>query len=178
MNKLSPKTKSKEKSKNKSPKQDSHIMYSDYGYINIDKQAYEDKNTHIAFSKNDSKTSKKLEGKISKQSLVDKITINLKTLYGTRKTHTFLVNIRDKISSLIDRLVEEEFLSNEKTKWSSNYQYRIVSTNGLIKELNQSKTFIEEEIKNGFTLILAYPSKLLFSETMKHTGIYVIIFIV
>jgi hypothetical protein len=175
MNKQSPK--SKDKPKTKSPKQDKQIMYSEYGYINVDKQALDDKNTHISFSKNDKKDNKKLEGTISKTSLCDKITINLKTLYGSRRTHIISVNIRDKISTVIDKLVEDEFLSNEKTKWNPQYQYRIVTTNGLIKELNPAKTFIEEEIKNDFTLILANPNKLIFSEIMKHTGIYVSVFI-
>ena len=145
-------------------------LYSDLGYIEVDPVDFEDTSiTHLCFEKK----IHKIEGKISKKTLTETINVNLKTLYGNRKTYTFEVSIKSKISVLIDKLVEEESKIDEKQKWNPYFQYRLISTNGLIKELNPFLSFIEEEIKNNFTLILASPFKIYFSETMKHTGIYV-----
>lgn len=145
-------------------------VYSDIGYIQIDKAEYQDSTLNLV---NFEKKNHKMDGRVSKSHLTEKISVNLKTLYGSRKVYTFEVEIKSKISCLIDMLVEEELLNCEKQKWNPNYQYRLISTNGLIKELNPMLSFIDEEIKNNFTLILASPYKLFFSETMKHQGIYV-----
>jgi hypothetical protein len=98
----------------------------------------------------------------------------LKTLYGNRKMHTYQVRIDDKISSLIGKLLAEEDKIGElegKSRWHRNYQYRLISTVGSIKELPCGSKFEDENIKNGQTLILASPVKLKFSETARGPGI-------
>lgn len=146
------------------------VVYSELGYIQVDKAEFENTDlSHIAFKKK----KQNMEGRLSKQNLSEKIAVNLKTLYGKRKVYNFEVNIHDKLSCLVKLLIEEENITGEKIKWEENFQYRLISTNGLIKELNPCCTFAEEEIKNNFTLILASPYKVNFSETMKHQGICV-----
>lgn len=145
-------------------------LFSEYGYIEVEKDEYEDKaNQHLKFNR----ASKGFEGRISRNNVTENIVVNLKTLYGNRRIYSFDVSIKDKIRVLIDRVVEEELKNNDKIKWSINYQYRLISTVGIIKEINPEQTFAEEEIKNNFTIILATPNKLYFSQTMKHQGIYV-----
>jgi len=145
-------------------------IYSDLGYINVDKAEYEDSNKDMIFFE---KKNNKMEGRLSKSTLSEKITVNLKTLYGNRKVYSLTVFIKNKISILIDKLVEEEIITGEKQKWNPKYQYRLISTNGLIKELNPIMSFADEEIKNNYTIILASPYKTFFSEIMKHEGIFV-----
>jgi hypothetical protein len=150
-------------------------LFSEYGYIEVEKDEFDDKSKQqIKFNK----VSQGMEGKVSRSTLTETITVHLKTLYGTRRIFTFEVVVKDKISVLIDRLVEDELKLNEKVKWNINYQYRLISTNGIIKELNPALTFAEEEIKNDFTIILATPNKLYFSQTMKHQGIYVSMYLI
>lgn len=98
----------------------------------------------------------------------------MKTLYGDRKLHTFSVKIDEQISTLINLLINEESTEqDEKKKWNKNKQYRIISTLGSIRELVPFKTFFEENIKNGQTLIIAVPLKLSFSETQRGHGIVI-----
>lgn len=147
-------------------------IYSNIGYINVDKEDLcNEELKQISFSK----YNHNMEGTISKSSLSETIRVNMKTLYGNRTLFSFVVNIEDKISVLVSRLLEEEAHSDSEFKWSENLQYRLISTNGLIKEVNPSMTFYEEDIKNNETLILAAPYKLYFSEVWKHKGIYVYI---
>ncbi len=61
--------------------------------------------------------------------------------------------------------------TNTIKKWDKNQQYRIISTQGCIRELHLGKTFIEENIKHGQILILAIPLKLHFNELLRGTGI-------
>lgn len=145
-------------------------LFSEYGYIEVEKEEFDDKSKQqIKFKK----ANLGIEGRVGRSTLTETISVNLKTLYGNRRVFTLEVVIKEKISVLIERLVEEELKLNEKVKWNINYQYRLISTNGIIKELNPALTFAEEEIKNDFTIILATPNKLYFSQTMKHQGIYV-----
>lgn len=145
-------------------------LFSEYGYIEVEKEEYEDKaNQQLKFNK----SNKNIEGRISRSTVTESIVVNLKTLYGNRRVYSFDVSIKDKIKVVIDRVVEEELKNNDKIKWNINYQYRLISTNGIIKEINPELSFAEEDIKNNFTIILATPNKLYFSETMKHQGIYV-----
>lgn len=148
-------------------------FYSDLGYINVDKAEYEDFNKEMIYFE---KKNYKMEGRLPKTCLSEKISVNIKTLYGNRKVYTFSVFIKNKISILIDKLVDEESICGEKQKWNPRYQYRLISTNGLIKELNPNFTFADEEIKNNYTIILASPYKIFFSDVMKHEGIYVCIY--
>ncbi len=124
---------------------------------------------HISNLKND------LLGTIKKINLSNTIKINLKTLYGERILHSFNVNINEKLSVLVDRLlIEEEKLKVDKElkkRWQKNYQYRIISSIGSIKELLTNKTFIELGIKDGQTLILTDPEKIYFSEYHHGPGI-------
>lgn len=142
-------------------------IYSDYGYISINEKELSSSEKMISFEKQN----KSLIGRISKSSLKEVITVNLKTLYGLRKVYSFEVCISSKISVLVDKLIKEEETQAVEIKWKKGNQYRIISTNGIIKELNLMNTFIDEEIKNSFTLILASTHQILFSNTMKHVGI-------
>ena len=93
-------------------------VYSGIGYIQVNKNEFDDPSlSNIAFEKK----LHKMEGKLSKVQLSDKIVVNLKTLYGTRKVHTFEVFIKQKISVLIDKLIEEEASSGEKNRWNPNF---------------------------------------------------------
>jgi hypothetical protein len=119
---------------------------------------------------------KNISGTVQKLKLSNEIRINLKTLYGERRMHSYNVKIDERISNLIKLLTEdEEKLNNtdEKKKWSKRSQYRLISTVGTIRELVPFKTFYEEGIKNGQILILANPIKLTLSETKKGPGIVI-----
>jgi hypothetical protein len=167
-------SKSKQQSSNNnkgtSTKDNKVQVYSGIGYIHVDKAEYEDSSLNLV---NFEKKKHQMEGRVSKSQLSEKIVVNLKTLYGSRRVFTFEVRVKDKLHTLIDLVIEEELKIGEKQKWNPNFQYRLISTNGLIKELNPMLTFADEEIKNNFTIILASPYKIYFSETMKHQGIQV-----
>jgi hypothetical protein len=141
--------------------------------VKVTKEEYEslDKHfVHITNLKND------LIGTVQKSSLRSSIKVNLKTLYGDRLLHTFEVKISDRLCVLVDRLLEEEKTKvekDEKKQWDKNYQYRIISPIGSIKELLVNKTFIDQNIKDGQTMILASPEKIYFSETMHGSGIVI-----
>lgn len=145
-------------------------LFSDYGYVDVNKQDYDDKALSLVHIE---KPIIGLQGHISKQTLTQTIIVNLKTLYGSRKVYAFQVDIKSQIKTLIHKLIEEEEKSNETQKWSLSYQYRLISTNGLIKEIDPTLSFADEEIKNNFTLILASPYKIFFSDKMRHSGIQV-----
>ena len=170
-------TNSNETEPNKDSKDKKVKVYSEYGYIDVSNHDYCDEASNFV---NFEKTKQGLHGRISKLSLSENITINLKTLYGSRKVYNFEVNINSRLNTLIDKLMKEEENNKEEQRWKPGYQYRLISTNGIIKEIDPSMTFYEEEIKNNFTLILASPYKIFFSDKMKHTGIqvsYLIIYI-
>jgi hypothetical protein len=164
------------------------IFFSDYGYVKVKRDEYENtKNdyVHISNQRGD------LLGKIKKSNLSNTIKVNLKTLYGERTLHTFTVNINEKLSVLVERLLIEEAKMksdkfekfekiNEKSekleltqkkRWQKNYQYRIISSIGSIKELDTHKSFIELSIKSNQTLVLADPEKIYFSEYSHGPGI-------
>lgn len=164
-------------------------MFSDYGYIQVPKEEIESKDLNLVNISNKRNT---LHGRIQKANLKEEIKINLKTLYGERKLYSYCVRIDDKISTLVKRLAEDEEIvgvcnkpnskeasdvqenkSNNVEKWNRNYQYRLVSTVGEIKELTPTNTFTQEKIKNGQTLILASPLKLEFSSVMHGPGILI-----
>lgn len=161
--------KAKENNKKEKINDDTATYYTDYGYIQVKKDDKNKEGSMIKFEKKNNK----IEGRISKNNLTDKITIHLKTLYGSRKTYTFEVSINSKLEKLIDMLIDQESHSSEKVKWNYSNQYRLISTNGLIKELNPLNRFVDEEIKNNSLLILASPYGVYFSDNMKHQGIYV-----
>jgi hypothetical protein len=143
---------------------------SDYGYVQVAKEEYENGENlvHFAGHKN------KLIGRIDKSHLSREIKVNLKTLYGDRHLHTYMVKIDDNISSLVKSLIQdEEKLEDPKKKWNKNYQYRLISTVGQIKELTPGRNFIEENVKSNHTLILASPMKLNFSEQHHGPGILI-----
>lgn len=165
-----PKQQSSNNNKGISNKDNKVQLYSGIGYIHVDKAEYEDSSLNLV---NFEKKKHHMEGRLSKTQLSEKITVNLKTLYGSRKVYSFEVRVKDKLYTLIELLLEEELKNGEKQKWNSNFQYRLISTNGLIKEINPMLTFADEEIKHNFTLILASPYKIYFSESLKHQGIYV-----
>lgn len=160
-------------------------FFSEYGYVKVRREEYENKKNefvHITNLRND------LIGTIKKSSLSNAIKVNLKTLYGERVLHSFNVNINEKLSVLVERLlIEAEKLKSDKLyektekiekldrkdkkRWQKNYQYRIISSIGSIKELDTHKSFIELGIKDGQTLVLADPEKIYFSEYHHGLGI-------
>jgi len=144
---------------------------SDYGYVQVLKEEYESADNTLV---NVSNKKIRLYGRIQKLHLTREIKVSLKTLYGDRRTHTYPVKIDDKLSTLVMKLIEEEENSEEKDpkkKWNKNYQYRLILPLGYIRELTPSRNFLEENIKNGYTFILASPNKLLFSESKHGPGI-------
>ncbi len=145
-------------------------FFSEYGYVKVEKEDFErSEGSLVKLS-----SSNKLAGRINKCHLTKEIKVNLKTLYGDRKLHTYKVKIDDKISSLLGHLLAEEDNLGEvdlKKRWQRNYQYRLISTVGAVKELRAGCKFEEENIKSGQTLILASPIKLNFSETARGPGI-------
>lgn len=146
-----------------------NYFYSEYGYVQVKKDEYENTDNCLLDIYN---SNRKICGKVKRSCLQSFILINLKTLYGERIVHPYKVNINDKISILIDKLLERE--SNEKDeskKWHKNSQYRLMSTQGMIKELMPTKTFMEENVKNNCNLILVSPIKLVFSPTQHGPGI-------
>jgi len=48
------------------------------------------------------------DGYIQRRLISSKITVNVKTLHGQRKTHTFQVSIFDKVEKIRDKLDELE----------------------------------------------------------------------
>lgn len=80
------------------------------------------------------------------------------------------------LSELIHLMCKEEDQTPDlKKKWDYHFQYRIISTNGGISELNTRKTFIDLNIKNNETLILLFPEKVCFSDILKGNMIFVFI---
>jgi hypothetical protein len=145
-------------------------FFSDYGYVKVEKEDLDRNEGSLVKLA----PSNKLSGRINRCHLTKEIKVNLKTLYGDRKLHTYQVRIDDKISSLIGHLLAEEDrvgVTDLKKRWHRNYQYRLISTVGAIKELRPGCIFEEENVKNGQTLILASPIKLNFSETARGPGI-------
>src|SRR5690349_18109006 len=92
------------------------ILFSDYGYIQVDKEEYNNKELLLVriskiskidkIDKNDKKCKKStLTGTINKTNLKNELKVNLKTLYGERRMYNYTVGINDKISNLIDLLI-------------------------------------------------------------------------
>jgi hypothetical protein len=148
-------------------------FFSEYGYVQVAKEDYEKvevSHVNISSDKN------KLYGKIQKSHLTREIRVNLKTLYGERQIRTYQVKIDDKLSTLVRYLTEDEEKFDEKDpkkKWNKSYQYRLICPVGIIKELVPGRNFIEENVKNGYTIILANPVKLNFSESHHGPGILI-----
>ena len=150
------------------------IIYSPYGYILINKEEYENPdNKTIKFSGiiKDKSYQNPLFGTINKQSLLEKINVRLKTLYGKREIYTFEIKPEEKINILLKELISKEENnkknnnSNDKnTKFNKSKTFRIISSKGLIRELNLSKKFYEEKIFNNQLLILAPNHPIHFSE--------------
>lgn len=147
------------------------ILYSEYGYIEVYKEDFESSDVSLIDILN---REKNMSGKIKKSNLKKEIQVNIKTLYGDRRLYSYCIKIDDKISTLIKYLIEDEEKNNEKNggkRWNKNYQYRLVTTNGTIRELKLYNSFYQENIKNNQTLILAPPEKLNFSEVQHGPGI-------
>jgi len=57
-------------------------------------------------------------------------------------------------------------------KWKFSYQYRLITTNGYIREINPSKTFKEERIRDNQRIMLLKESSCMFSETNKSINVF------
>lgn len=174
LDKEKPEKPEKNQNKEKSERPDRPMLtfLSEYGYVQVPKEEYENGENplvQISGQRNN------ILGRINKSHLTQEIKVNLKTLYGDRHLHTYVVKIDDKISSLVKNLIldEDKEEKDAKKKWNKNYQYRLVSTVGQIKELTPCRNFIEENIRNNNTLILASPVKLNFSEHQHGPGILI-----
>ena len=147
-------------------------LFSEYGYIQVSKEEFENSDNNLIKISN-----KNITGTIPKCRLSNQIRVNLKTLYGDRKMYTYAVKIDDKISILIKNILDEEEKLQEKDlkkKLNKYDQYRVVSTSGTIREIIPSKSFYNENIKNGEILILASPLKLSFSDIHRGQGINIL----
>ena len=133
------------------------IYYSSYGYVKIDNELYE-KNDILPFQA----VSGALSGHIKKSNLFSFINVKLKTLYGIRKLYTFSLKPDDKIGLLIKLLKEEEDNdSSLKEKMNQNQTYRLISSKGSLRELNQFSCLYEEKISQDQIIIIApnHPNK-------------------
>ena len=150
------------------------IIYSPYGYILINNEDYENPDKKIikftGITK-DKTYQNPLYGTINKQSLLEKINVRLKTLYGKRQIYTFEIKPEEKINILLKELIkkEEDEKNNNNSndnniKFKKSKTFRIISSKGIIKELNLSKKFYEEKIQNNQLLILAPNHPIHFSE--------------
>ena len=150
------------------------IIYSPYGYILINNEDYENPDKKIikftGITK-DKTYQNPLYGTINKQSLLEKINVRLKTLYGKRQIYTFEIKPEEKINILLKELIkkEEDEKNNNNSndnniKFNKSKTFRIISSKGLIRELNLSKKFYEEKIFNNQLLILAPNHPIHFSE--------------
>lgn len=81
--------------------------------------------------------------------MTQQITVNVKTLHGQRKTHSFQVSIFDKIDKICDKLREVE---PEDMKAYS--QPRLVYPVGKIRILNLEDSIEKVELKANCTLVL------------------------
>ena len=143
------------------------IYYSSYGYVKIDTDLYE-KNDILPFQS----VSGALSGHIKKTNLLSSINVKLKTLYGKRKLYTFSLKPDDKIGLLIKLLKKEEDNdSSLKEKMNVNQTYRLISSKGCLRELNQFSCLHEEKISQDQIIIIApnHPNK--FAEKNHGNGI-------
>ena len=147
------------------------IIYSPYGYILINKEDYDNPEKKIINFKGINKEKSyqnPLFGSINKTNLKEKINIRLKTLYGKRSIYIFEINPEDKINIILKQLIlkeENEKLTEEKSqKFNKSKAFRIISSKGLIKELNLSKKFYEEKIIDNQLLILSPNHPIHFNE--------------
>ena len=77
---------------------------------------------------------------MQKANLKEKINVNLKTFYGKRETYSFEMTISDKLSKIIQFLIEKEKDEKEpKLKFSYNSQFRIISTS-VFSYLSRAKS--------------------------------------
>jgi hypothetical protein len=144
------------------------IIYSPYGYILINKEDYdnpEKKIINFTGITKEKSNENLLIGSINKTNLKEKINIKLKTLYGNRTIYTFEINPEDKINIILKKLISKEEESEEKSKkFNKSKSFRIISSKGLIKELNLSKKFYEEKIIDNQLLILSPNHPIHFNE--------------
>jgi len=73
-----------------------------------------------------------------------KIAVKVKTMHGTRKTHTLTVSILDKVSKLIELLtvIEPDDMQNYHTT-------KFIYAMGALKTLDLEQTFIAQSIPCG-----------------------------
>ena len=140
------------------------ILYSSYGYVKVDESLLST-NTIVPFLQ----ISSQLTGTINKNSLSSEIPIRIKTLYGSRKEYTFTLSPEDKIGLLIKEIQKAEDKDKDiKEKMNKSQSYRIISTKGLLKELNLFSKVYEEKLSMNQLLILAPNHPMKFSD--KHHG--------
>ena len=140
------------------------ILYSSYGYVKVDESLLST-NTIVPFLQ----ISSQITGTINKNSLSSEIPIRIKTLYGSRKEYTFTLSPEDKIGLLIKEIQKAEDKDKDiKEKMNKSQSYRIISTKGLLKELNLFSKVYEEKLSMNQLLILAPNHPMKFSD--KHHG--------
>ncbi len=142
------------------------MFYSPYGYIEVDKQEYNDRTKELVRFR---KTPYKICGTIRKTQLTQHISITLKTFHSTRRVFNFEVNISEKLSDIITKIcIEEDQLGlDTHTRWNTLNQYRLISSLSMIKELNPLKSFHEESIKPSQTILLLNINPISFNQYNK-----------
>jgi len=88
-------------------------------------------------------------GYIQRRLISSKITINVKTLHGQRKTYTFQVSIFDKVDKIREKLHE---LSPEDIQ--SYPTPRLIYPMGKLRILDMEDLIEKVELKSGCTLVL------------------------
>ena len=140
------------------------ILYSNYGYVKVDESLLST-NAIIPFEQ----ISSQITGTINKTSLYSEIPIRIKTLYGNRKEYMFNLKPEDKIGKVIKEIQNEE--NNDKStkeKINKSQSYRLISTKGMLKELNLFSKVYEEKLSMNQLLIMAPNHPMRFSD--KHHG--------
>lgn len=89
------------------------------------------------------------KGFLQRRLISSKITVNVKTLHGQRRTHTFQLSIFDKVSKIRELLLEAE---PEDMKGYT--EPRLVYPMGRIRILQMEDTIEKVELKSNCTLVL------------------------
>jgi len=167
-----------------STKNEKVIYYSDYGYVEVLKEDFDNKNQYmIPFRTKiyNPMISSVSYGVCSRDNLRRMIRIKVKTFYGKRETYIFPIGVNDLLNDLVSKVIieENENIQNEDNeesncnKWKYNQQFRLYTYfNGKLKEIDPSKSVIDENIVNNQLIILLPQRKIYFNEALLGQNIF------
>lgn len=142
------------------------ICYSKYGYLKVSSSDFQTKDIMPFTSVNGS-----LKGSINKSSLLTNISLLVKSISGKRRTFTFTVSPNEVLKKLILLYLDEDTKADKEEKKSIKScqprTYRIITTNGIIKELHLNKKIYEENLQNNQLLLLTPILPIKFSNELR-----------